>query len=91
MFRDGDQALSGSLVMVLSKDSAYRVETFSLNLFEKAKCETHIFTSGQTKEIKSNSEILFSLFCKCSFCLFLGDSLVLNRRHACPTLLEEYC
>lgn len=76
--------------VVRSKDSAYRVETFPQNLFEKAKCETHIFI-WPNKGNKSNSEIAFSLFCKCSFCLFLGDSLVLNRRHACPTLLEDYC
>lgn len=39
--RDEDQDLSGSLQKVLLKDSAYRPEAFSLNLFEKDKCETH--------------------------------------------------
>lgn len=69
MFRDGDQALNGLPVMVLLKDSAYGVETFSLNLFEKAKCETSctFSTSGQTNVMK---ETLKCLSCAAPVCFW---------------------
>lgn len=80
----GDQALSGSPVMVLLKDSAYRVETFSLNLLEKAKCsETSGTVSHLDKQRYRQTRLIYvSYSLWCNLFLFVGVIvfLLLNSR-----------
>lgn len=64
-WRSGTEWFSGD---VLRKDSAYRVEMFFLNLFEKAKCDTscthfHIWPNkGSESNYEKHSHMRFLMF-----------------------------
>lgn len=67
VFREEDLALSGSVLMVLLKDSAYRPGVFFLNLFWKGQMWDvfmYISVCGQTKQMKYSH---VGSFCFCAF------------------------